>query len=259
MKRTIITILALLAVPLTAWAADQQKTFTVTVEPEDAVIRVTLATGSKEKEQVYRSPASITAVVPEDRMMARKVVLDISHEQYKSLIIPIGGIREGEAVKVKLEKNTHKLASFRMTSPADSNDIRIKDERVTIELEFEQAGIRFNLTNHTTRPVKILWQRAVYTDGGQQHRIMHSGMRYHERSYALPFQSVMPYITVHQILYPVDMVYLNKQNKMESRPLFPILVGAKPQTRDLELIIPVEIEYVMVPYTFKIRMQTYGD
>lgn len=254
MKQTIMAFCLLLGVCAFSEALDGQTSFTVTVEPADAVIKV--LSGSGLKEQVYRSPAEVRASVSEDPRRAKQNILEVSRDGYRQITIPLGSIRTGEVLKLRLQKIQHKQLKFRMVSPTESDNLRIRDGQVSIALTLDEKQMQMSFTNTTPLPIRVLWQRAAYTDAaGQNHRIMHPGIRYEERNRSFPYQTVMPYMTIHQPLLPVDMVTFDRRKQScETLPLFPADAVERFKGRIFELLIPVEIENRVVPYTFKVKV-----
>jgi hypothetical protein len=121
----------------------------------------------------------------------------------------------------------------------------------------DEKQMQLSLTNNTPFPIRILWQRAGYTDpAGQYHRVMHPGIRYEERNRSFPYQTVMPFMTIHQPVLPVDMIMTDRTMKSyESRPLFPPEAIERFKGKTFELLLPIEIENKgVVPYTFKVKV-----
>jgi hypothetical protein len=254
MKRWLISLAVVLVVTALAAASDTRKTFTLSVDPPDALIRV--VSGSALNEQRHRSPATITASVPEDRELAKKAVVEITRERYKRVVIPLRNIRDGEVLKLRLEKDGSKTLKFRMVAPAQSGDIRIKDANVDLSFVLNEKQMNMTLTNRTSHPIHVVWQRAVYTDAANTpHRVMHPGIRYEDRNRSFPFQTIMPYMTVHQAVIPVDNVKTSLQKKIEETgPLFPVETLSRLSGKELNLLIPIQIDKDVVQYNFKIKI-----
>ena len=103
----------------------------------------------------------------------------------------------------------------------------------------------------------MLWQRAAYTDAaGQYHRIMHPGIRYEERNRSFPYQTVMPFMTIHQPLHAGGYGRSDRRRtSCETLPLFPPEAVERFKGKTFELLLPIEIENKgVVPYTFKVKV-----
>ena len=62
-----------------------------------------------------------------------------------------------------------------------------EDELVKILWLPSSSNVSFNLTNKTDHSIKIIWDEAVYVDTiGVSHRVMHSGVKYMDRSNSQP-------------------------------------------------------------------------
>ncbi len=253
MKKTVSVFAVFLAVSVSAFAADR-KTFKISVDPADATIRV--VSGDDLKEQTYRSPATITATVPRDRELAKKAVVEISRERCKPAIIPVRNIRDGESLKIRLEKSVRKGLKFALVGPTQSPDIEIKDNRVTIGLRIDEQQMQISLKNNTADVIRVLWERAGYIDVDSKfHRLMYPGVRYQDRFQSLPPQPVMPFMTLHQPLIPVDLVTYNPQKKTtEPMPLFSLNNANSLAGKVFEVLIPVAMNAEVVAYRFTIKV-----
>jgi hypothetical protein len=253
MKQVFMALGLMLVLCGSLGAADRQISITLTVDPADAAIKV--VSGSDLKEKTYRSPAEVTATVPGDLETARKNVIEISRDRYKPVTIPLRNLRANEVLRIKLEKQ--KQLKFQMVAPRQSDTLTIKDGQVQLGLRIDHKEIQMSLMNTTAFPIRLLWQRASYTDpAGVQHRVMHPGIRYEERNRSFPYQTVMPFMTVHQPVMPVDLVVHDAEKKtMENLPLFPPEAAEKFKGKTFDLLLPVEIENKgVVPYLFKIKV-----
>lgn len=236
-------------------AADGKKNFELAVDPPDAVIRV--ISGSALKEESYRSPAAISALLAENPERAKKNVIEISRDGYKPVTISLKSIRSGDVLKIRLEKTLIRQLKFRMVAPTASDTLMIKDSDVQLGLTIDDKQIMISIRNKTAWPIRLFWQRAFYTDpAGQQHRIMHPGIRYEERNRSFPYQTVMPFMTVNQPIMPVDMVVKDREkNTLATLPLFPPEAVGRFKGKTLELLLPIVIEGKgVVPYSFKIKV-----
>jgi hypothetical protein len=254
MKKNLLVVGVLLTLSVAASAADKQKKFNLTVEPPDSTIKI--ISGSDLNEQQYRSPASITAAVPQDPGLAKKAVIEITRDRYKPAIIALRNIRDGETLKVRLEKEVRTRLKFMMISPLQSDEIRIKDDRVSIGFKIDEKQMLMSLRNNTSRVIRVLWERALYTDMDKKtHRLMHPGIQYEDRNRSYPFQTVMPYQTIEQPVIPADSVSFDRnKNALERGPLFSIEKAAGLKGKVFDVLIPVDIDTKVVTYAFKIKV-----
>jgi hypothetical protein len=254
MKRHLIFACAVML--LFGCLSERTKRFTLVVDPPDADIRV--VSGSDLKESRYRSPAEITAGLPHDTVLEKKAVLEITRDKYKSVVMALWDIKDGDNLNIKLEKAVWYRLKFRLLSPVPSNEIKFQDKVVSVSLIVEDRQFYLNLANLTSSELKILWDRAEYTDiNNRQHRLMHSGVRYQDRNNPLPSQPVPPHGSVQEAVMPTSNVVYSQQTKAyENLPLFPLdsesAAGLK--GKNFYLFIPMGIDRQIFPYNFKIEI-----
>jgi len=236
------------------------KNFKVFTDPTDSIIRVD--SGSDLKEQLYRSPATIKAAVPTDPAFAEKAVLKISRDNYQQKTILLRDIKDGDTLNVKLEKILHDIIryklSYRLVSPVVSQELLFRDKNISVSFVVGEQGFEMQFENLSPYDVKILWDRAEYTDVRKhKQRLMHSGVRFPDRNNPIPDQFVLSQSSVQVTVIPVNNVYMLPQRKgYDVRPLIPpdsdIVAGLK--GKSVNLFIPVEINRQIIPYNFKIEI-----
>jgi hypothetical protein len=235
------------------------KNFKVFADPPDSTIRI--VSGVELKEQRYRAPATITAGVPKDPALAAKAVLEVSKQNYRKKTILLRDINEGDTLNIKLEKSPdivrYKL-SYRLVSPMVSEELRFRDKNVSVSFAVGEQGFEMQFENLSPHDVKILWDRAEYTDVGRQtQRLMHSGVRFQDRNNPISDQIVLSRGSVQETVIPISNVYLLPQRKgYDIHPLFPLESGAAAglKGKSIILFIPVEINRQIIPYNFKIEI-----
>jgi hypothetical protein len=190
MKRYLLIGVSILIV-LSGCASGVKKRFTVVTDPPDAVIRV--VSGSGLSEDTYRSPAKISVRLPIDSILLAKNVLEVSRDAYKPKKMQLRDIRDNEAVNVKLDKIVHYTLKYRLLNPVRSDEIKFEDKIISISFSVADQAFQMNLTNLTSYPLRILWDRSEYTDvNNRQRRLMHSGVRREDRNNPVPAQTVPP-------------------------------------------------------------------
>lgn len=109
--------------------------------------------------------------------------------------------------------------------PADAKErygkskiIRFKEEGKTkysfkdglIKIIWLPTASQFNfvLTNKTSHSIKINWDEAVYVDeSGMSKRVIHSGVKYVDRSNPQPLTVVARGATISDMVFPSDNIY----------------------------------------------------
>lgn len=99
-----------------------------------------------------------------------------------------------------------------------------EDELVKILWLPSASNVSFNLTNKTDHSIKIIWDEAVYVDTkGESHRVMHSGVKYIDRSNSMPPSVVVRKGTISDLIFPSDYVFYasGQYGGWQEAPLFP--------------------------------------
>lgn len=260
MNRNIVALFALAAFFATGCSAVVTKNFKVFADPPDSVIRV--VSGVELKELKFRSPATIAAEMPKDPAFAAKAIMEVSRDNYQPKTIALRDINDGDTLTIKLEKILRDLVryklSYRLVSPVASQELRFRDRSVAVSFTVDEQWFQMRFENLTAYDVKILWERAEYTDVNKQtHRLMHSNIRYQDRNNPIPDQFVLSQGSVQQAVIPVSNVYMSQQKKgYDVRSLFSLesdgAAGLK--GKSVILFIPVEINRQIIPYNFKIEI-----
>lgn len=241
---------------LSGCASGVKKRFTVVTDPPDASIRV--VSGSGLSEDTYESPAKIKVRLPKDSRLLAKNILEVSRDSYKPKKMQLRDIKDDETLTIKLDKVVHYALKYRLLNPGRSDEIKFEDRIISISFSVADQAFQMNLTNLTPYPIRILWDRTEYTDvNNRQRRLMHSGVRYQDRSNPIPAQVVPPKGALQQSVMSVDSVFYNAEKKAyENKPLFPLDsdIAAELKGRVFYLFIPVEIERQIIPYNFKIEI-----
>lgn len=259
MKKYILTVMAV-ALVASGCSNIVVKNFKVFTYPSDADIRV--VSGLELKELKFRSPATISAGLPKDPALAAKAVVEVTKENYQPKTIALSDIKDGDALNIKLEKILRDIVryklSYRLVSPVASQELQFRDKNVAVSWIVGEQSFQLRCENLTTYDIKILWERAEYTDENKQiHRLMHSGVRFPDRNNPIPDQLVLSKSSVQEAVTPVSKVHLSQQKKgYEVSPLFPLEgdSAAALKGKSVILFIPVEINRQIIPYNFRIEI-----
>lgn len=260
MKRYLIV--ALFAAILTSGCMGTvSRSFTVTTDPPDAIIRI-VSGAELEEDEKYNSPASVTVEVPSDPALSSKAVLEVKKDGYKPLTILLRTIKDEENLNLKLEKVIRSAfryrLQYRLVAPAVSDTLQFKDSNVSVSFKVAEQAVQMKFDNYSQQDLKILWDRAEYTDvNSQPHRIMHNGIRYQDRNNSIPPQAIPASSSVQVSIIPIDKIFYTQQNKEYGlQPLFPLdnEVAAGLKGRSFNLFIPVEVNRAIIPYNFKFEI-----
>jgi hypothetical protein len=253
MKRFLIIACTLAAI---TGCASGKKHFTVVTEPPDAEIIV--IPGGNEPEQKLAAPAKVTVRIPSNPRLAANSRMEVKRDKYKSKIVSLEHIDEGQEVKVKLEKIVHYLLKFTLLSPQHSDNLTYRDRVLAASFSVRERQFEMTLQNLSPKPLKILWEQASYTDHvNRQHRLMHGGVKMQDRSNPIPPQVIKPGETLTQGIAPVSLVtYSPEKKSYENKILFPVdsdLAQAL-KGRVYYLFLPVEMDRQIIPYNFKFQI-----
>ncbi len=259
MKRYVIAIV-LVALTAAGCASTTAKNFKVFADPADSVISVMSGPGLNESK--YRSPATIHAEVPTDPALAARAVLEVKRENYKPMTIALRDIQNGQALNIKLEKIIRDMVRYRLTyrlvSPVASQTLQYKDSNISVSFAVSEQEFQMRIENLTFHELKILWERAQYTDVHKQtYRLMHSGIRFQDRHDPIPDQALRAHSALQEAVIPVGKVIFSQQKKTyDVQPLFTLnndtAAGLKGEV--FNLFIPIEVNRAIIPYNFKIEI-----
>jgi hypothetical protein len=260
MKRCGIIVAALMVIAAAGCSNTVTKQFKVIADPPDAAIRV--FSGIELKELKFRSPATITAETPNDPALAARAVVEVRKENYKTRTIALRDINNGDTLNIRLEKTAQNLVRYRLAyqliSPEVSPELKFRDNAISVSFIVGEQSFQMRFDNVGHHDLKILWERAEYTDVySQTQRLMHSGIRFQDRNNPLPDQLVTQNSSIQEAVIPVGNVFVPQQKKTyDIRPLFPLdsEAAAGLKNRSVILFIPVEIDRQIIPYIFKIQI-----
>lgn len=127
----------------------------------------------------------------------------------------------------------------------------------------------FNLTNHSTHSIKIIWDEAVYVDvDGSSHRVMHSGVKYIDRDQSQPPTIVVKGANVDDIVLPTDNVYFvsGQYGGWKVKPLFKSTASSAEELEAIKsqhvgkvvkVLLPLKIEETTNEYLFTFKIEDF--
>jgi len=254
MKTRFILASILLALCGLASAAEKQKTFNLVVDPPDASVKI--LSGNELREQRYHTPATITVVLPQDPGLARRAVVEITRDDYKPAVMALQSIRDGERLKIKLEKIVRDRIKFSLLGPDPSEDLAIRDDTLSMDLTVDEKQFHVTIANRSAQTISVVWQRAQYIDtDGRPHRLLPAGIPLEERNLPFRVQTMLPGITLHQALTPVDSISFSRgTGTFQTQPLFAMHDAGDLTGKVFDLLIPVDIGGKIVSYGFKVKI-----
>jgi hypothetical protein len=137
-----------------------------------------------------------------------------------------------------------------------------EDEMVKIVWIPTASQISFILTNKTEHSIKIVWDEAAFVDeNGVSHRVMHSGVKYIDRTNPQPPSVVVRKGSITDLVIPTDNIYYvsGKYGGWREAPLFPTSAVTIEELRvkaenyigkTVQVLLPLQIEDVVNEYIF---------
>jgi hypothetical protein len=98
--------------------------------------------------------------LPNDTVFEKKAVLEITRDKYKPVVLALRNIKDGDNLRIKLEKAVSYRLKFRLLSPVSADEIKFQDKVVSVSLTVEDRQFHLNLANLTSSELKILWDHA---------------------------------------------------------------------------------------------------
>lgn len=233
-----------------------RKQFTVMVDPPDA--EITVFSGRGENERTYRSPADVVVNIPKDPVQAAKSRIEIKRATYQTKIIGLDTVWKN-TLKVKLDKAVLYRPKYRMVRPALSDDLTYRDKIVAVKIIPREHDFDLKIENLTEKPLKILWDRAEYTDFmNGQHPLMHAGIKPQNRADIVPPQVIPPRGSVQAWVFPKKSVTYSQVIKdYATKLLLPVdsETALALKGRTLNVFLPIEMDRAIIPdYNFKFQI-----
>ena len=145
---------------------------------------------------------------------------------------------------------------------ADLTKYRYEDDFIDIVWYVGLKQFNFVLKNKSDHTIKINWDDISYVDiKGNTGRVMHSGVKYVDRSASQPASSVPKGASLSDILLPVDNVYYvsGQYGGWREKLLIPAYYQSKEAMeqeaptyvgKQMKILMPISIENVQNDYTF---------
>jgi hypothetical protein len=149
--------------------------------------------------------------------------------------------------------------SFAPVEPLSPN-MDFADSNISLKFDILPTSVAFVLHNLTDKPIKIIWDDASIVQGGEAKKIMHTGVKYIDRSQHQPPTTIPSKTYIDDGLTPIDKVWYSSYTGWQTSPLFIDDDMGKPQFRaaalsykgeTLGVLLPVEIDGHVTNYQFE--------
>jgi len=127
----------------------------------------------------------------------------------------------------------------------------------------------FSLLNKSDHSIKIIWDEAVYVnENGSSQKIMHSGVKYIDRTSTQPPTTVVKDASIEDLVMPTDNVYFvsGQYGGWREAPLFknraatPEELNALKTTyvgKTVKILLPLKIEDTTNEYLFTFKIEDF--
>jgi len=127
----------------------------------------------------------------------------------------------------------------------------------------------FTLENKSDNSIKIIWDEAVYVDeNGSSGRVMHSGVKYVDRSNPQPPTVVVKKAKVDDIVVPTDNIYYisGQYGGWQTKPLFPNRATTQEELnvltqkyvgKTVKILLPLQIQETVNEYIFSFKVENF--
>jgi hypothetical protein len=124
-----------------------------------------------------------------------------------------------------------------------------------------RTSMPFVVQNKTDQSIKIIWDEAAFVDcNGGTHRIMHSGVKYIDRSNSQPPSMVVRNGTLSDTIIPSDNIYFmsGQYGGWKERSLLPAKDSENARYyigKNIQVLLPLQIESITYEYIFSFIIQ----
>lgn len=144
-----------------------------------------------------------------------------------------------------------------------------EDELIKIVWLPLSTQFAFTLLNKSDNSIKIIWDEAVYVDvNGSSGRVMHSGIKYIDRSNPQPPTVVVKKAKVDDIVVPTGNVYYMsaQYGGWTTLPLFPNQASTQENLnfltqqyvgKTVKILLPLQIQETINEYIFSFKVDNF--
>lgn len=156
--------------------------------------------------------------------------------------------------KVKLESGKYlRDLAFQLVKPIQSDALFFQDDAIDVSITVDDATLNFIVKNKTDKVISVLWDQASYVDTlNIAHKVMHSEVKYIDRSLSQPPSAIPPNTKLIDRVTPVDNVVRSHTGGWRSVPLFSreSRLSDNLQGKTFGLLLPIEINGARMDYFF---------
>lgn len=146
----------------------------------------------------------------------------------------------------------------------DSTKSKYEDSLITIEWKYATSQIEFDLTNNTSKTIRVIWDDAVFISiSNESNRIFHKGVKYTERENPQQPTAIYKSSILSDLIAPTSYSTFTsgQYGGWTSKPLIPVAQGFWSTSKYDETLIgkvmrvvfPVKIEDKTFEYVFSFK------
>lgn len=146
----------------------------------------------------------------------------------------------------------------------DSTKSKYEDSLITIEWKYATSQIEFDLTNNTSKTIRIIWDDAVFISIlNESNRIFHKGVKYTERENPQQPTAIYRSSSLSDLIAPTSYSTFTsgQYGGWTSKPLIPAPQGFWSTSKydenligkTMRVVLPIKIEEKMFEYVFSFK------
>lgn len=178
--------------------------------------------------------------------------------------VGLQNVERSDAIKENYAES--KIVNFKEaeTSKYSYEDDLIKAVWLPMSTQFS-----FTLENKTDNSIKIIWDEAAYVDEkGSSGRVMHSGVKFIDRSNPQPPTVIVKKAKIDDIIIPTDNVYFvsGQYGGWRTKPLFPNRAATQEELKllsenyigkTIKILLPLQIQENISEYIFTFNVENF--
>jgi hypothetical protein len=157
----------------------------------------------------------------------------------------------------------------KVTASDGKDEYQFEDEMIRVSWLIMPNQIGFTMVNKTNHSIKIAWDEAAFVDVlGVSQRVIHSGVKYIEKSNPQPPSVVVRKGIITDIVVPSSNIYYdNLLNTWKVGFLLPTVRGNTTEElrrqaqqyvgRTIQVLLPLQIEDVVNEYIFTFEIESF--
>ena len=120
------------------------------------------------------------------------------------------------------------IYKLQLKKPIFSNELKFKDEKLSIEFSFKETEVAFNIMNNSDKLLKIIWDEASFVYNVEAQKIIHKNIKFVDKEKTQAPTVIPPKSFIADLIQPIDDIKLNQNSYSQdsywsSKLIFPII------------------------------------